>query len=120
MRTVVMATTLLSVLIQSLASAQIIKQNQAQKHFQEARMICDLDQGELWGVSLCGPTMFVDPQSRYIVANQADANGALRTEGNVFVGYLPRMSQTQPPNGLAFVGFRSFGLYPVTSRSETP
>jgi len=28
---------------------------------------------ELWGVSLCGPIMFVDPQSRSIVASVAPA-----------------------------------------------
>ena len=52
--------------------------------------MCSLDHGQLWGVSLCGPIMFVDPQSRYMVANTVDANGVLTAEGNVFVGYLPK------------------------------
>ena len=76
------------------ASAQAhempIAQSQARQYFEEAQTLCDLDHGRLWGVSLCGPIMFVDPQSRYIVANKADANGVLKAEGNVFVGYLPK------------------------------
>lgn len=76
------------------ASAQTpetsIAQSQAQQYFQEAQTICSRDHGQLWGVSLCGPIMFVDPQSRYIVANTVDVNGILKVEGNVFVGYLPK------------------------------
>jgi len=33
--------------------------------------------------------MFVDPGSRYIVANQADMNGVLKAEDGVFTGFLP-------------------------------
>ena len=33
--------------------------------------------------------MFVDPQSRFIVTNQADANGALEAKDGVFIGKLP-------------------------------
>jgi hypothetical protein len=33
--------------------------------------------------------MLVDPQSRFIVANQADTNGVLKAEGGVFTGSLP-------------------------------
>ena len=67
-----------------------LAKSKAQLYFQEAQTLCGLDHGQLWGVSLCGPIMFVDPQSRYVVANQADANGFLKAEGNVFVGYLPK------------------------------
>ena len=67
-----------------------IVQSQAQQYFQEAQTLCSRDHGQLWGVSLCGPIMFVDPQSRYVVADKADANGVLKAEGNVFVGYLPK------------------------------
>ena len=76
------------------ASAQTpeepIAQSQAQQYFQEAQTLCSLDHGQLWGISLCGPIMFVDPQSRYVVANKPDANGVLKAKGDVFVGYLPK------------------------------
>jgi hypothetical protein len=55
----------------------------------EARTLCTADAGELWGVTLCGPMMFVDPQSRAVVANQQDPQGLLKSEGEVFVGTLP-------------------------------
>ena len=60
----------------------------AQTYFSEAQSLCQTDHGQLWGVSLCGPIMFVDPQSRSIVASQADAKGLLKAEGGVFVGTL--------------------------------
>lgn len=61
----------------------------AQKHFAEARAICQADHARLWGVSLCGPMMFVDPQSRQVVANQADPNHQLKAAHGVFIGHLP-------------------------------
>ena len=33
--------------------------------------MCTHDAGRMWGVSLCGPTLFVDPQTREVIANQA-------------------------------------------------
>ena len=61
----------------------------AQTYFAEARSLCQADHGQLWGISLCGPIMFVDPKSRSIVASEADAKGVLKTEGGVFIGSLP-------------------------------
>jgi hypothetical protein len=61
----------------------------AEQYFQEAKQICRKDNGQLWGVSLCGPLMFVDRCSRMIVANQSDAQGNLVKKGNVFLGTLP-------------------------------
>ena len=61
----------------------------ARSYFKEADSMCQMDQGRLWGASLCGPIMFVDPPSRFIVANQADADGALEAQNGVFVGKLP-------------------------------
>ena len=61
----------------------------AQTYFSEAQSLCQADHGQLWGVSLCGPIMFVAPQNRSIVASQADAKGLLKAESGVFVGLLP-------------------------------
>ena len=70
-------------------SPQPIPIETAQTYFSEARSLCQADRGQLWGISLCGPIMFVDPQSRSLVASQADANGLLKPEGGVFVGLMP-------------------------------
>lgn len=61
----------------------------AQQYFQEAENICRADGGYLWGVSLCAPLLFVDPKTRFIVANEQDAEGSLTKQGNVFTGHLP-------------------------------
>ncbi|TKR33786.1 hypothetical protein FCE95_05795 [Luteimonas gilva] len=57
--------------------------------FAQAQSLCETDGGRLWGASLCAPIMLVDPNTRRIVASQADAKGALRAQDGVFVGELP-------------------------------
>src|SRR5207245_26140 len=36
----------------------------------ELEQMCARDHGRMWGVSLCGPTLFVDPQTREVTGNQ--------------------------------------------------
>lgn len=59
----------------------------------EARAACEADDGALWGVSLCGPLMLVEPGSRAVVASQAPAEppaeGGLEPRGDLFTGTLP-------------------------------
>jgi hypothetical protein len=55
----------------------------------EADAICRGDNGALWGVSLCGPLLLVDPATRLVVANQAGTENQLKGEGDLFVGKLP-------------------------------
>ena len=43
----------------------------------------------MWGRPLYGPMIFVDPQTRFAVANQADGNGVLQENRGVFAGTLP-------------------------------
>jgi hypothetical protein len=61
----------------------------ANQYFQEAQSVCSRDNGKLWGISLCGPMLLVDPHTRTVMANQADPEGVLTRNGNVFVGKLP-------------------------------
>src|SRR5271163_1240792 len=86
----VFAVALVPVLVTAQSPENAIPESQAQQYFQEAQTLCGRDHGQLWGVSLCGPIMFVDPQSHYIVASQADANGVLKANGAVFIGYLAK------------------------------
>jgi len=62
---------------------------QAKAWFDEAKHQCQADGGRLWGASLCGPIMLVEPSSRRVIANQADAQGKLKAEQGVFTGHLP-------------------------------
>jgi hypothetical protein len=61
----------------------------AKRAFAQAHALCAADGGKLWGVSLCGPIMFVDAPSRSIVASEADGKGALAAQGGAFAGRLP-------------------------------
>lgn len=65
----------------------------AYQNFQEAQALCNRDNGKLWGVSLCGPMLFVDRATRTVVANQADPQRLLTRSGNVFIGTLPQTVQ---------------------------
>jgi hypothetical protein len=57
--------------------------------FEQARALCEADGGALWGASLCGPIMIVDPADRAVIASHADAGGLLVAEDGVFTGTLP-------------------------------
>ncbi|MGO8997249.1 MAG: hypothetical protein ACLQVI_28375 [Polyangiaceae bacterium] len=60
----------------------------ALQYFHEFDGLCAADGGKLWGKSFCGPVLFVDPMTRWGVANQRDADGALVPRSGVFVGRL--------------------------------
>ncbi len=61
----------------------------AEKYLNEAEALCRRDGLRLWGASLCGPILFVERETRAVVANQGDAQGLLTKKGDVFVGKLP-------------------------------
>lgn len=73
----------------ALTQSSSIDMTLAAQYFQEANALCIRDNGKLWGVSLCAPVLFVDPKTRMVVANQADKEGILTKDRNVFVGQLP-------------------------------
>ena len=61
----------------------------AQVVFDQAEAICHADDGALWGVSLCGPILIVDPTTRAVVASQAGDSDVLSESDGVFTGVLP-------------------------------
>jgi hypothetical protein len=63
---------------------------QAKAAFAEAKSISDHEAGGLWKRPLYGALFFVDPDTRYVVANEADAGGVLHAQDGVFVGTLPK------------------------------
>ncbi|UGB44272.1 hypothetical protein LQ772_09660 [Frateuria edaphi] len=87
------------------ADARAIDPALAGRYFKEAAQLCHADGGRLWGKSLCGPTLLVDPVTRQVVANQADAEGRLRAEGGVYVGQLPP-DQAIANTAVAWAGVR--------------
>lgn len=73
----------------ALAQEPAIDPTVAAQYFGEAKALSDKDAGALWGVRLYGPTLLVDPDTRTVVANQADGEGQLKPVGEVYVGKLP-------------------------------
>lgn len=65
-----------------------IDRQRAEEFFAEFDALCSADGGALWGTSVCGLMLFVDPQSRAVVGNRALA-GHLRPHGKLFAGRLP-------------------------------
>ena len=53
-------------------SAGAIDPTAAATYFEEFDELCRSDGGELWGVSLCGPILLVDPATRAVAGDRAD------------------------------------------------
>lgn len=62
----------------------------AGRYFRQAHELAKTDNGKLWGMTLDGPMIFADRATHQIVANMADPNGALKPQGAVYAGLLPK------------------------------
>lgn len=71
------------------ASASPIDLAEAKAAFALHARLAAADGGALWGHSLGGPMLFVEPRTRFAVGSQADAEGKLKAQDGVFVGTLP-------------------------------
>jgi hypothetical protein len=63
---------------------------QAKAAFAEAEAVSNKEGGHLWGEKLYGGLFFVDPETRYVVANEPDSEGVLQATNGVYVGTLPQ------------------------------
>ncbi len=61
----------------------------ARQAIREYRAACARDGGELWGTSLCGPILLVDPATRLSVAAERPPVEGYDQRGDVFVGIAP-------------------------------
>ena len=55
----------------------------------QAQEICRADNGALWGISLCGPLLLVDPATRTVWASERDREERLQPVDGIFTGKLP-------------------------------
>lgn len=55
----------------------------------DLRDMCGQDRGRLWGATLCGPVIVVDPASRAVWASDQDQEGILDSNGDGWTGVLP-------------------------------
>lgn len=61
----------------------------AREAFEQARRQSEADAARLWGRPLYGPMLLVDPETRFILANQPDREHRLTESQGIFVGTLP-------------------------------
>jgi len=71
----------------SVAQEPAIDVEHARAYFREAERLSDTDGGQLWGVELYGPLLFVDPATRTVVANLSASR--LSETAGVYTGDLP-------------------------------
>jgi len=84
--------------------------------FKTIEEICNRDGGDLWGINLFGPVMFVDRQSRKIIANQPDKEGLLKLKDGIYNGIYPRESII---NTAAVVyGGSLYGMTPLPNEED--
>ncbi len=57
--------------------------------FKEVQAVSEKDGGKMWGKTLYGATIFVDENTREVVANRPDYQNFLKPQGEAFVGALP-------------------------------
>ena len=61
----------------------------AARYFAKLYSLFEADGGELWGMYLHTPFIFVDAETRQIAANKPDPQGILVRQGDLYVGTLP-------------------------------
>jgi len=71
------------------ATSPAIESSSAARYFADAREIADKDGGKLWGRSIIGPLLFVDPVTREVVASSADREQQLEALDGIYFGTLP-------------------------------
>ena len=85
-------------------------------YFKKVESICNRDSGKLWGKNLYGPLMYVDRNSRKIIANQPDKEGLLKLKDGVYTGLYPR--EQIIGNTAVTYGGTIFGLAPLPTEED--
>jgi hypothetical protein len=62
----------------------------AADYFRKVEAACNRENGKIWGKNLYGPVMFVDRETRKIVANSPDNDGILKEKEGIYTGTYPR------------------------------
>lgn len=90
-----------------------IERSAAAAQFVRVRRLQEKDGGSIWGVRWSVPLLFVDAASMEAAANQADAEGKLSRQGDIWTGKLPE-SVTPASSTLDWGGVRcTMVLWPV-------
>lgn len=62
----------------------------ALEYFRKIEAACDADNGKLWGKNLYGPLLFIDRNTRKIIANVQDNDGLLKEKEGIYTGTYPK------------------------------
>jgi len=60
------------------------------RYFDTISVVCNSDNGRLWGENLYGPVLFIDNRTRNVYANVQDKKGLLKPRGGIFTGVFPK------------------------------
>jgi hypothetical protein len=107
--------TLIGLVLPLGASAQSspIDLDQARAYFTEVRHLGEVDGGRLWGRQINGPILFVDPQTRQVVANMPDSAHTWRERSGTWIGTLSP-EQSPANTSIDWAGRRwSMVMWPV-------
>lgn len=66
-----------------------IDMHKAETYFSDIKEIVKKDNKNLWGISLYTPLLFVDTQTRDVIANEADNTKVLKKQKNTYIGKFP-------------------------------
>ena len=102
------ATAAIVLIVNAAAAGSVqIDQRRAEQYFAEARALCERDNGQLWGVSLCGPMVIADAATKTIATNQTPpsapwppalgfANAAMNWDGTRWSTYVWQLIPADP------------------------
>lgn len=88
----------------------------ARDYFEKIEAACDKDNGKLWGANLAGPVMFVDRETRKIVASAPDKEGTLKEKEGIYTGLYPRENIVN--NTAVHFGGTLFGMAPLPGNED--
>ena len=105
MRSILLPSLLLGLFLLPAQVRTSIDPADARSIFDQAQALCSRDNGALWGHTLCGPMLLLDPDDRSVAANQADSGGTLTRTGNIWTGTVPP-SVTESDTTITWSGVR--------------
>lgn len=88
----------------------------AVSYFKNIEEFCNRDSGKLWGTNLYGPLMFIDRQSRKILANEPDKESLLKFKEGIYTGIYPREKIIN--NFAVIFGGELFGMAPIPAEED--
>jgi hypothetical protein len=88
----------------------------ALQYFKKVEADCNRDNGKIWGKNLYGPILFIDRNTRHLIANEPDNNGILKAKDGVYSGTYPKEMIIY--NGAVKLGGKLYGMAPLPPEED--